>query len=148
MPTRRVTWPIRALVVPLLAGFVCGCGGSSQQTATPAASTPTTVPTKASGPADSPTASATAGQGVATISYSDGQVTSSAGDRLQVAVGETVRLEVASDTAEEVHVHGYDLSADVAPGQAASLAFTADIPGIFEVELEKSHTPLLSLEVH
>jgi heme/copper-type cytochrome/quinol oxidase subunit 2 len=85
---------------------------------------------------------------VVTISYSDGQVTSSAGDRLQVAVGETVRLEVASDTAEEVHVHGYDLSADVAPGQTASLAFTADIPGIFEVELEKSHTPLLSLEVH
>lgn len=148
MPTRRVTWTIRALVVPLLAGFVCGCGENSQQTATPAASTPTTVPTKASGPADSPAASATAGQGVVTISYSDGQVTSSAGDRLQVAIGETVRLEVASDTAEEVHVHGYDLSADVAPGQAASLAFTADIPGIFEVELEKSHTPLLSLEVH
>jgi heme/copper-type cytochrome/quinol oxidase subunit 2 len=148
VPTRRVTWTIRALVVPLLAGFVCGCGETSQQTATPAASTPTTVPTKASGPAESPAASATAGQGVVTISYSDGQVTSSAGDRLQVAVGETVRLEVASDTAEEVHVHGYDLSADVAPGQAASLAFTADIPGIFEVELEKSHTPLLSLEVH
>lgn len=148
MPTRRVTWTIRALVIPLLAGFVCGCGGSSQRTATPAASTPTTVPTTASGPADSPAASATAGQGVVTISYSDGQVTSSAGDRLQVAVGETVRLEVASDTAEEVHVHGYDLSADVAPGQTASLAFTADIPGIFEVELEKSHTPLLSLEVH
>jgi hypothetical protein len=54
---------------------------------------------------------------------------------------------VDADVADEVHVHGYDLVADVAPGSPAELTFLADIPGVFEVELESSHVELLRLEV-
>ncbi len=37
---------------------------------------------------------------------------------------------------DEVHVHGYDHRAPVAPGAPAEVRFTPDIPGVFEVELE------------
>ena len=54
--------------------------------------------------------------------------------RLDVAMGTRVILRVASDTATEVHVHGYDLSCDVTPGVMAQIEFVADRTGVFEVE--------------
>jgi hypothetical protein len=54
---------------------------------------------------------------------------------------------VSSDTADEVHVHGYDLKKDVAAGGTVSFAFRADIDGIFEVELENSGIQLAQLRV-
>ncbi|MGH9164439.1 MAG: hypothetical protein ACRDZW_02855 [Acidimicrobiales bacterium] len=62
-------------------------------------------------------------------------------------MGDRVRLRVASDVAEEVHVHTYDVMADVAPGTTADVEFTATIPGRHEVELEKAGKALLVLEV-
>jgi FtsP/CotA-like multicopper oxidase with cupredoxin domain len=62
--------------------------------------------------------------------------------------GEKVRLVVSSpDTTEHVHVHGYDLFADLAPGKPANLSFDATIDGVFEVELEESATHLAELTV-
>jgi hypothetical protein len=46
-----------------------------------------------------------------------------------------------------VHVHGYDLTVDTVPGQPVTVEFTADIPGVFEVELEESKLPLTRLQV-
>jgi hypothetical protein len=54
---------------------------------------------------------------------------------------------VRADVEDEVHLHGYDLSADVAPGQAARITFTADVAGEFEVELEELGIPLAELTV-
>lgn len=68
-----------------------------------------------------------------------GTVTVDAGTKLQVVV--------TSDVADEVHVHGYDLSESVAAGETVTLLFTADIPGAFEVELEGSGTHLFELQV-
>lgn len=56
-------------------------------------------------------------------------------------------LEVVADTVDEVHVHGYDISVDVAPGNPATVKLDADIPGVFDVELEDARQPLLTLEV-
>ena len=67
--------------------------------------------------------------------------------RDSVARGRAVVLRVTSDTADEVHVHGYDLTADVAPGAPATIRFTADAPGRFEVELEESGVEIGELEV-
>jgi hypothetical protein len=67
--------------------------------------------------------------------------------REQVKTGETLVLRVTADVADEVHLHGYDKSADVAPGKPAEIRFTADIPGVFEVELEQRHQKLVELEV-
>ena len=67
--------------------------------------------------------------------------------RETVALGEPVRLVVTADGDDEVHVHTYDLTAEVGPGRPAELTFNADIPGVHEVELERSHKRLLTLEV-
>jgi len=58
-----------------------------------------------------------------------------------------VVVTVTSDVADEVHVHGYDLMADVAPGAPATIRFTADAPGRFEIELENTGVQIAELEV-
>ncbi|MBT8208269.1 MAG: hypothetical protein KJO18_08350, partial [Acidimicrobiia bacterium] len=67
--------------------------------------------------------------------------------RADVPLGSVVDLVVTSDVADELHVHGYDVRVDVAAGSTETLRFTADIPGIFEVEFEESGTPALDLQV-
>jgi hypothetical protein len=64
-----------------------------------------------------------------------------------VELGSRVEIVVTADVEEEVHLHGYDLSADVTPDRAARIRFRADIVGQFEVELEESHRLLFRLEV-
>jgi hypothetical protein len=67
---------------------------------------------------------------------------------LEYTTGESVQFDVESDVAEEVHVHGYDLIKDVEPGRPVSFDFPAEIDGIFEVELEGSHTQIAELTVN
>src|SRR5919106_5171676 len=67
--------------------------------------------------------------------------------QLTVQLGEEVKVRVESDVAEEIHVHGYDLTADVAAGGDAEIEFDATIAGRFEIELEHSGTPIAELEV-
>jgi hypothetical protein len=69
------------------------------------------------------------------------------GGRQTVTLNERVRLRVTSDAAEEVHVHGYEHRFQVGPTGPAEITFIANLPGVFEVELEKTHRRLLSLEV-
>ena len=66
--------------------------------------------------------------------------------RESVGVGDTVTIRVSGDSDDEVHVHGYDLSVDLVGG-AGELTFEASIPGVFEIELERSHTLVVRLEV-
>jgi hypothetical protein len=61
--------------------------------------------------------------------------------------GEQVVLVVRSDVADHVHLHGYDVMVDVAPGKPARLRFKATIPGRFEVELEDRGLHIAELEV-
>lgn len=56
--------------------------------------------------------------------------------RVTVARGRRVILLVTSDVADHVHLHGYDVMRDVAPGQPARIAFRATLPGTVEAELE------------
>ena len=67
--------------------------------------------------------------------------------RVEVDLGSVVALTVTTDTTEEVHVHGYDILQAVSDGHPAHFAFTAEIPGVFEVELESSGRLLLQLEI-
>jgi hypothetical protein len=62
--------------------------------------------------------------------------------RVTVGKGRRVILIVTSDVADHVHLHGYDVMRDVAPGSPARLAFTATIVGTVEVELEDRGVPL------
>ncbi len=67
--------------------------------------------------------------------------------RVEVGLGSVVALMVTSDTAEEVHVHGYDILRAVSADHPAHFAFTAEIPGVFEVEFEGSGQLLVQLEI-
>ena len=54
---------------------------------------------------------------------------------ITVNKGESVRLAITSDTAGEVHIHGYDYMKHVAAGRSVRFNFPAKIDGVFEVEL-------------
>jgi hypothetical protein len=58
-----------------------------------------------------------------------------------------VRFTVESDVAEEIHVHGYDVYADLEPGKPTEVAFLAEIDGVFEVELHGTGAVIAELTV-
>jgi hypothetical protein len=69
-------------------------------------------------------------------------------DKITVTKGDTLHLIVSSpDTSQEIHVHGYDLMRDMAPGRPASFKFKTSIEGVFEIELEDTATKIASLQV-
>jgi hypothetical protein len=67
--------------------------------------------------------------------------------RATVKQGDPVTIVVDADTADEVHVHGYDLKANVAPGKPARVAFSATLAGGFEIELEEAGLHIAELAV-
>jgi hypothetical protein len=67
--------------------------------------------------------------------------------RATVPRGALVELLVTADVADEVHLHGYDISRDVAPGAPARLRFKATTSGRFEVELEKRQLQIAEITV-
>lgn len=66
---------------------------------------------------------------------------------LEYSAGEEVRFAVQSDTADEVHVHGYDVSEELPAGRPVVVSFPADIEGIFEVELHGSEEQIAELRI-
>ncbi len=67
--------------------------------------------------------------------------------REKVEKGDRVVLIIRSDVTDHVHLHGYDIMRDVAPGRPARLPFRATIPGRFEVELEDRGVPIADITV-
>jgi hypothetical protein len=68
--------------------------------------------------------------------------------KLSFTNGDTIKFRVVSDTADEVHVHGYDLMQDVAPGHPVTFSFKANIEGRFEAELENHKEQILDFKVN
>jgi len=77
----------------------------------------------------------------------DGGAVTPAPDVHEIPLGSQVELTVTADVADEIHVHGYDEHLDLEAGVPGTLAFTADIPGDFEAELEDAGLQLLELRV-
>ena len=61
--------------------------------------------------------------------------------------GDTVDLTVKSDTADEIHIHGYNFHKDVTKGGSVHFAFPATLDGKFVVELEAKAQQIASLVV-
>jgi hypothetical protein len=66
---------------------------------------------------------------------------------LEVAKGQAVSITVTSDVADELHVHGYDLKAELRPGEPVTVRFTADLTGVFQVETHRSKLVLTQVAV-
>lgn len=103
--------------------------------------TTTSIGTTTTEPATTPTEA-----DVTEIVVEGGEVVT-APNRIEAGLGSTVILVVVSDVVDHVHVHGYDVFFDVAPDSPAEIQFVADVPGIFEVELEDANILLVELEV-
>ena len=68
-------------------------------------------------------------------------------ERFDVPLDGAVRVVVLADVSDEIHLHGYDLRADVIPGREALFEFDATIAGVFEIELEGSGELIGELQV-
>ena len=140
--TQRLTFLGIAVVIAVVAVILLAGGSDETDKASNSARTPTATPT------------ATAAEGEATATPTPtatpkpppllqaGKVKTLTFDQ-----GDTVRFRVRSDTAEEVHIHGYDIKKDLEPGKTATVSFRASITGIFEIELEGSATQIAELKV-
>ncbi len=118
----------------VLIGVLGGCGHG---TATAPGSSPT-----------GPSAGRAPTLAVHTISVKvrGGKATGDTG-KVTVPLGGPVVISVSSDVADELHVHGYERTVAVPAGSTASVVFTANKPGTFEVELQNPQVPLLQLQV-
>lgn len=117
-------------------------GGCGQGASTAPSSSPAGVPA-GQRPAPAPAAPTVR---IITITVRGGKAGGETG-RVTVPLGTPVVVSVTSDVADEIHVHGYDRTAKVPAGATASVAFTANHPGVFEVEMADSKLQPLQLQV-
>jgi hypothetical protein len=73
------------------------------------------------------------------LAVEDGAMTP---DEVEVGEGDRVRLRVTSEEPIAIHLHGYDLEREVAPGEPATLSFEADLTGRFDMEDHESEEVL------
>ena len=116
---QRIGLLVGAAVIVVIAVIVIGGGGDDNKDTASGPQTVTVVNGKPEG-------------GVKTITYKK---------------GDTVDLTVDSDTADEVHIHGYDVHKEVEKGGSVRFTFRASIDGKFVVELEDAGEQIASLQV-
>ncbi|MFI7067274.1 cupredoxin domain-containing protein [Kribbella sp. NPDC050124] len=141
-------------LLPALAMLVlAGCGNESDSGASPSTTPSATAPS--STPSDLPTMTETPGKPNASspsntadpsgeqadvtinVTVANGKVNPS-GASIKVKAGQTVLVTAVSDAADELHIHGYDKELPLTPGKPASVKFTADMKGTFEIETHES----------
>ena len=151
--------PARLFAIFLVAALVlaaCSSGDSEGTSTTSTVAAPTTSVTENPTTAPSPSTTSTTPPRVTTTAEAPDEASEIVvldGEpvggpiTIAVAIGSDVHIRVVSNQPEQVHVHGYDLFYDVTPEESAEIMFVADVPGIFEIELEGSHTLIAELEV-
>jgi len=116
---QRIGLLVAAVVIVVVSVILIGGGSNSSDKTASGPQTVTVVNGKADG-------------GIKTITYNK---------------GDTVNLTVNSDTADEIHIHGYDLHKDVPKGGSVHFTFPAKLDGKFVVELENAGQQIASLQV-
>ncbi len=139
---RKVVLALAVLGLAISVG-VAACGGDDGETTTTA---PTT--TEAAPPTSTPEQPTTAETPFTAI-----RITVKGGGPVggiqhpSLGLGDDAIIYVTSDVADEIHLHGYDLSQDVKAGGTAQIPLHATIPGRFEIELENRKVQLAELTV-
>ncbi len=67
--------------------------------------------------------------------------------RISVAKGDTVQIEVSRIPGDEIHLHGYDKTLELGADGTGTLTFEATLQGVFEVELERAGIQVAELTV-
>lgn len=149
----RIGWILLGLAAGLVIGLYLWARPQPQPQAQPQASAaaPATAVPPATGaaPAAATTAVPAAGPAAPPGEFSFDIAQGKVRGPLAMAVrqGEQVSIRVRSDVADELHVHGYELTAPLPAGEDVALTFIAAKAGRFEVELHHSHRELGALEV-
>lgn|SRR5689334_3158340 len=128
--------------------LLSGCGGDSTDAAGTTQTVTTTVPEPVTTTATTTAPETTTPAGAKTITIVVENAAPAGGiKRATVAKGDSVVLVVRSDVADEVHLHGYNLSTDVPAGGVGRIRFVATVPGRFEAELEQRGVQIADLTV-
>jgi hypothetical protein len=141
---QRLTFLAIAVAIAIVAVVVLTVAGGDddEQEATSSRAQPTATATETAAPGATETPEPTPTPKPQPPLVTPGKVT-----KLRFEQGETVRFRVRSDVADHVHVHGYDLMKDVAPGKTVTFSFPAEITGIFEIELEDRGEEIAQLRI-
>ena len=147
LSSRRIT-AILGVLALFVSGFaLAACGGDDEATGTTA--TETTQATTTTTPESTTTTTSepevekpTVVRVVVVNGAPKGGIV-----RRTVDKGDRVVIVVKSDVADEVHLHGYDISRDVVAGGTARIAFRSKLQGRFEVELENRGVQIADLTV-
>ena len=136
-----------ASVAAVVVLFVLLRPGDEAGSASPTPTIPS--PTDTESPSDGASSTASASpepeRTVIEVTYRNGQIQGPT--EFTATQGERVRIIVRADVSDEVHLHGYDLMADVTPEDPARIDFVANAAGVFEVELEDAGELLFQLEI-
>jgi FtsP/CotA-like multicopper oxidase with cupredoxin domain len=116
--TQRLALLAVAVVIAIAAAVIIGTGGSDSTES----AGPTTIEVKDAKPVG----------GIKTLTYKK---------------GDTIDITIKSDTADEVHFHGYDVHKDVDAGGSVRFSLPATIEGEFVMELEDHKQTLVNVKV-
>lgn len=149
---KRVLAPV---VVLLLACVLLSCGDDDDEPATSGATTTSAATTTPSATDPEPAVTSTTSEPPAADHEADVETINVASGKpdggvqtITVKSGARAHIQVASqDTSDEVHIHGYDLKRQLKARDSVRFEFVADAEGIFEIELEGSHTQIGKLVV-
>jgi type IV secretory pathway TrbL component len=128
-----------AVVVLVVAFVVARSGGDS-------GSSDTKTPSSQTGGSGSGGATAPGEPAVQTVTVKNAAPVGGV-KRLTFKHNDQIVFVVRSDTADEVHFHGYDVAKDVKAGGQVRFDVKATIEGRFEVELENHKTQIAQVEV-
>jgi FtsP/CotA-like multicopper oxidase with cupredoxin domain len=134
---QRIALMAAAVVVAVLA-FVLAQPGDDEDDGERAATTPAQTETQSgssggTGPTETEAPPPPPEPEVTRLRLREGAVVGGAQD-IEVESGDTVRIVVTSDAPDEIHLHGYDITRNPAPGRPAQFRFKADAEGSFEIE--------------
>jgi copper(I)-binding protein len=127
--------------------LLASCGGDDDESAGTTTTTAATTTSTSETTTTTETTEPPAGPTVVRIVVVDGAPKGGI-VRETVEKGDKVVLVVTSDVADEIHLHGYDISRDVAAGGTVRLPFKATIPGRFEAELEDRGVQIADITVN
>jgi hypothetical protein len=120
---QRIGLIVAALAVAVVAFIVAQPGDDDNDS----------KPSESNSGAPSQTVPADSAPPVARISVKSGVLVGDA-QTIRVAKNDIVRIVVSSDVPDEIHLHGYDIEKEAAPGKPARFRFKADAEGAFVLE--------------
>ena len=131
-------------VVVLIVAFVLARSGGNDSN--DSSSTDTTAAQTSGGGTDTGDTAAKPKPTVPTVVVRDAKPVGGV-KRISFKHNDQIVFVVKSDTADEIHFHGYDIGKDVKAGGSVRFATKGTIEGRFEVELENHKEQIAEVEV-